>query len=305
MNEASLAVQKVIITVQRHSVVQRALASRFFNSMWGTDVEIAQKRVRDSEVKLQKTRELTRVSRSQWELLSQEIATYKAKIERASRGSEEFVDLVKKEADLIQKETSSLQEYKGHEAFEKAHFEELLSSVREAQEEERNHKERLRLWSMVVTIVGPVIGYAFTMLATKRRFRMMGEQLDQKILRIEEDFTEIIKCTLAENQSNNNVILPTNEKEFENLESHVQNLIKSQKILHTQMHSYGELLEQQTKFIATNNNNNNHNINNSNTETSSIDTVVKEEEKWYMSTWTPVALCGILLLVDIRINLFA
>jgi hypothetical protein len=63
---------------------------------WGTDVEIAQKRVRDSEVKLQKTRELTRVSRSQWELLSQEIATYKAKIERASRGSEEFVDLVKK-----------------------------------------------------------------------------------------------------------------------------------------------------------------------------------------------------------------
>jgi len=183
-SKAEKKIYELSAKIQQTSIAQQIQASKTFHQLWGTAVAAAQKRVRDKESKLRHHREVLKQNRDELGTLESKLKSIQEDIVNTPRGHEKYVVLVTQEHELFKSIEGSRLQYQTSDQIEREGFEELLAGTREAQEEERNHRERLRLWGMVGAIIGPIIGFALSVKLNRRRWRLTNQTFDAKLDRL-------------------------------------------------------------------------------------------------------------------------
>ena len=83
-------------------------------------------------------------------------------VEKATRGTDEYVDWVTKENQIIREEKAIVEQLTMSEANEKQYFSDLSSALRASHEKERARAERTKYWGIMGSIIGAAIAFIGT-----------------------------------------------------------------------------------------------------------------------------------------------
>ena len=83
-------------------------------------------------------------------------------VEKATRGTDEYVNWVTKENEIIREEKAIVEKLTAYEANEKQYFSDLSSALRASHEKERARAERTKYWGVMGSVIGAAIAFCGT-----------------------------------------------------------------------------------------------------------------------------------------------
>ena len=152
-------------------------------------------------------------------------------VEKAARGTDEYVNWVTKENEIIREEKAIVEQLTACEANEKQYFGDLSSALRASHEKERARAERTKYWGVIGSVIGATIAFVGTTINNYLRMKelrrlvsssadaskfyhdqtvMLGETVNQQYNKME-TFIDEMKSQLT--QESDKVIVPHSKVE--------------------------------------------------------------------------------------------
>ncbi|KAI8764183.1 coiled-coil domain-containing protein 51 [Biomphalaria glabrata] len=137
-----------------------------------TEVKQAQEKVVNAEQKFLQVQEDRRNMQQELLTVQAEVRKVAAELEKTSRTDSRYIDLVKKEHEILLIEKEMTNKIKILDKAERDFFSLLSAALRESHEKERSRAEKTKYWSIIGSVIGAIIGIAGS---TFNNFKRMKE----------------------------------------------------------------------------------------------------------------------------------
>jgi len=121
-------------------------------------VKDAQGQVIQAEIRFGQAQEGRRAAQRELNSLETRLREVRYDLEKTPRGENHYLDLVKREMELIREERVLRDEFERQEKEERDLFGSLSSALRASHEKERAQTEKTKYWSVLGSMIGAVIG---------------------------------------------------------------------------------------------------------------------------------------------------
>lgn len=124
-----------------------------------------------AETKYREVQEARRALQQQLIGVQARIKAVAMEVEKATRGTDEYVGWVTKENEIIREEKAIVEKLTLSEANERQYFTELSSALRASHEKERARAERTKYWGIMGSIIGAAIAFCGTTINNHLRMK--------------------------------------------------------------------------------------------------------------------------------------
>ncbi|XP_059173180.1 mitochondrial potassium channel-like isoform X2 [Physella acuta] len=135
------------------------------------EVKQAQEKVVNAEQKFLQVQEDRRAMQQELHTIQAEVRTVGAELEKTSRTDTHYIDLVKKEHEILLIEREMNNKLKTLDKAERDFFSLLSAALRESHEKERSRAEKTKYWSIIGSIIGAVIGIVGSTINNVKRMK--------------------------------------------------------------------------------------------------------------------------------------
>ncbi|KAH9504803.1 Coiled-coil domain-containing protein 51 [Bulinus truncatus] len=179
-----------------------------------TEVKQAQEKVVNAEQKFLQVQEDRRSMQQELLAVQAEVRKVAAELEKTSRTDSRYIDLVKKEHEILLVEKEMNNKIKTLDKAERDFFSLLSAALRESHEKERARAEKTKYWSIIGSVVGAIIGIAGTTFNNMKRMkelRAIITESAENTAEYKEVADNLIKTVASQQSKSENFISPVSD----------------------------------------------------------------------------------------------